>query len=167
MTPLVDLGPEVPLWLAAGALACALVAAGWDMVKFEIPDEISIVLIALAAAYGLVTPGFDWLSHAGAPVLVFAVGLFLFARGWMGGGDIKLLTALASWTGLAGLPLLLVGTALVGGGLALVLLVARRFNAAGQGPRVLHRGAPLPYAVAILGGVLFFAWQAWRVWPLG
>jgi prepilin peptidase CpaA len=166
VTPLIDLGPQLPLLLAAAALGCVLVAAAWDVSKFEIPDEISIVLIVLAAAYGLTTPGFGWLSHAAAPALVFAVGLLLFARGWMGGGDIKLLTALASWTGLAGLPLLLVGTALAGGGVALVLLLARRFNAAAKGPRLLHRGAPLPYALAILGGAVFFARQAWLVWPL-
>lgn len=165
--PAFDLGPQVPIFLAMGALLCVVVGAVWDMVKFEIPDELSIIIIVLAALYGLTTPGFGWLSHIAAPLIFFAIGLLLFARGWMGGGDIKLLTALSAWTGLAGLPLFLVGTALAGGLLAFVLLVGRRLNADAQGPRLFHPGAPLPYAVAILGGTAYFAWQVWRVWPLG
>lgn len=164
--PVVDLGPQVPLVLAALALVCAVLAAGFDVMKFEIPDEISIALVVMAAAYGLMTPGFGWLSHAAAPVIVFGVGLFIFSRGWMGGGDIKLLTALSAWTGLAGLPLLLVGTALAGGVLSLTLLIARRFNADAHGPRLIHPGAPLPYAVAILGGAGYFAMRVWPIWPL-
>jgi prepilin peptidase CpaA len=165
--PVLDLGPTVPLLLAVAALVCAVLAAAWDVTKFEIPDELSIILIVLAALYGLTTPGFGWLSHAAAPMLVFAIGLFVFSRGWMGGGDIKLFTALSAWTGLAGLPILLVGTSLAGGVLAAILLITRRLNADAHGPRLIHPGAPVPYAVGILGGVLFFAVQAWRVWPLG
>lgn len=158
--PALDLGPTVPLPLACAAIACAFAAAAFDVTKFEIPDELSIILFVLAGLYGLITPGFGWLSHAAAPAIVFAIGLIIFARGWMGGGDIKLLTALAAWIGLAGLPLLLVGTALAGGVLATILLISRRLNADPHGPRLIHPGAPVPYAVAILGGVLFFAVQA-------
>lgn len=159
--PVFDLGPLAPTIIALAALACVIVAAGWDVTKFIIPDEISIILIILAAAYGLVTPGFGWLSHILSPLAVFAIGLVTFARGWMGGGDVKLLTALAAWSGHTGLFPLLTGTAIAGGVLAGTLIVARRARAGHPGPRVFEKDAPLPYAVAILGGVVWWAWIDW------
>lgn len=159
--PVLDLGPVAPLVIALAALACVVIAAGWDIAKFEIPDEISIILVVLAVAYGLTTPGYGWLSHILTPFAFFAIGLAAFAKGWMGGGDIKLLTALTAWSGHTGLFPLLTGTALAGGVLALTLIIARRIRAGKPGPRILDRDAPLPYAVAILGGVLWWAWVAW------
>jgi len=153
----------LPMVLVLAALGCVVAAAVWDIKHFLIPDELSIALVALAIAYGAVTPGFDWLSHALAALAVFGVGLLLFAKGWMGGGDIKLLSAIAAWTGFGGLLAFLIGVSLAGGVLALVLIIARRV-AGGRGPRVLARDAPLPYAVAILGGVLFWGHLTW---PLG
>ena len=151
--------------LAMAALACVAAAAICDVRRFEIPDELSIALVVLAVLHGLLTPGFGWLSHVAAPAIVFAVGLLLFARGMMGGGDIKLLTAIAAWTGLGGLLPFLVGVSLSGGALALGLLLVRRAYA-GRAPRlrVLRPDAPIPYAVAILGGTL---WWASLVWPRG
>ncbi|MBB6226603.1 prepilin peptidase CpaA [Polymorphobacter multimanifer] len=161
--PVLDLGPTAPLLMALAALLCVVVAAGWDMAKFEIPDTVSVLLLVLAAAYGLLTPGFGWLSHLLAPLGFFALGLLLFARGWLGGGDIKLMTALAAWTGLSGLLPLLLGISIAGGVLALVLIIARRVNAGRSGMRLLAVDAPLPYAVAILAGVLWWASLAWPI----
>ncbi len=155
--------------LVAGALLCLLVGAGFDLARFEIPDTLSILLLVGAVLFGLLVPGFAWGAHALALLAMFAVGLLLFALGWMGGGDVKLLTAFAAWTGLSGLPAFLTGVALAGGVLALVLIVARTgLKAAGRAPEAMPRlfrpGAPLPYAVAIAAGGLF--WAA-RSWPVG
>jgi prepilin peptidase CpaA len=100
---------------------------------------------------------------------MFAVGLGLFAAGWMGGGDIKLLVATAFWTGLHGLPHFLLGVSLAGGALAMLLLGSRAaLKSAGvemdRMPGPLRPGAPMPYAIAIAGGA--FWWAAIR-WPLG
>ena len=57
---------------------------------------------------------------------MFAFGLLAFARGWLGGGDVKLMTAIAAWTGITGLPLLFIAVSVAGGGLALVYAVGRR-----------------------------------------
>ena len=154
--------------LAIAALACVTAGMVTDLVRFEIPDGLSIALLVLAMAYGLLTPGFSWLSHAGAVALVFGVGLFIFSRGWMGGGDIKLLTGIAAWTGLEGLTMQLTATALAGGGLALMLLLARGGMAAAgveaeQIPKLFRRDAPLPYAVAIALGTCWWARQAWPI----
>lgn len=150
------------------AVACLVAAAAFDVVTFEIPDTLSIVLLAAAIGHGWATPGFDWLSHALAVLVMFGIGLLLFSRGWMGGGDIKVMVAVAGWTGLAGLPMQLAFVAIAGGVLALVLIIARRgLAAAGRAPENLPKlfriDAPLPYAVAILFGTL---WWATKSWPL-
>lgn len=156
--------------LAAGAAALALlVSCLCDLRRFEIPDTLSIVILLSAFAFGLSTPGFEWLWHLGGLGVMFAVGLGLFAAGWMGGGDIKLLVATAMWTGLQGLLPFLLGVSLAGGGLAMVLLGSRAaLKAAGvdtdRMPGPLRPGAPMPYAIAITGGAFWWAAQSW---PLG
>ena len=42
-----------------------------------------------------------WLSHVGAALSVLAAGVLLFLRGWLGAGDVKLMAAVALWTGFA------------------------------------------------------------------
>jgi prepilin peptidase CpaA len=156
----------LPLALALVAVACLVAAAAFDVVTFEIPDTLSIIILVAALVYGWLTPGFDWLSHALAVAVMFGVGLLLFSRGWMGGGDIKVMVAVAGWTGLAGLPMQLAYVAIAGGVLALVLIIARRgLAAAGRDglPKLFQLDAPLPYAVAILFGTL---WWASRSWPV-
>lgn len=154
--------------LLALALLCLLAAAIADVTRFEIPDTLSIALIALAVAFGFTQPDFPWLLHGGALVLMFGLGALLFSLGWMGGGDVKVLTGTAAWVGLQGLLMQLAGVAIAGGLLALVLIVVRAGGRladvpADRMPRVFQAGAPLPYAVAIAGGTI---WWAWRNWPL-
>ncbi len=159
-------------WLAplfaALAGAMLLIAAFWDIRRFEIPDSLSIAILALAVAFGFTQPDFPWLWHGASFLAMFAAGALLFALGWMGGGDIKLMTAAAAWTTLKGLPAMLAAILLAGGVLALLLLAARavaRRSASGQQalPGPLRDGAPLPYAIAIAGGIF---WWAFRHWPI-
>lgn len=154
--------------LALAAFACLLLACLSDVTRFEIPDSLSIAMLVLAVGFGLLAPGFAWGAHALAVLAMFAIGLLLFALGWMGGGDVKLLVAAAAWTGLAGLPILLIGMALGGGLLALVLILTRTGARladmpAERMPRVFQAGAPMPYAIAITIGAAFWGW---RTWPL-
>jgi prepilin peptidase CpaA len=144
-------------WLALGLIA---LSAMIDVRKFEIPDTISILVAVLALVYGLTQPRFPWLSHLIAPILVFLAGLFAFARGWFGGGDVKLLTAISVWAGLGGLPTLIVAIAAAGGVLTLLLLSARRIarREPSEKPDLLAPNGPTPYAVAMLAGVVWWAW---------
>lgn len=95
------------------------------------------------------------------------IGGGLSVIGLWGWGDAKLLAAGGMLTGLAGMPRLLVGMALVGGGLALLLLVLRWFVRRGRlalkpdAPRWLRaerrrlRLAPsVPYGLAIVAGLI-------------
>ncbi|MGL6043001.1 MAG: A24 family peptidase [Sandaracinobacteroides sp.] len=154
--------------IAAAGLAL-LVSCVCDLRRFEIPDTLSVVILAAAVGFGFATPGFEWLWHAGGLLVMFGIGLALFAAGWMGGGDIKLLVATAAWTGLKGLPGYLVGVCLAGGVLAIILLVSRAgFRTAGfepeRMPGPLQPGAPMPYALAIAGGAF---WWVTTVRPFG
>ncbi|WP_199555111.1 A24 family peptidase [Sandaracinobacteroides hominis] len=158
----------LPLLLIVATGLLLLAACATDLHRFEIPDSISIAIIVLAVAFGFTQPGFAWGWHAAGFALMFAVGLGLFAAGWMGGGDIKLLVATAAWTGLFGLPAYLAGVTVAGGLLAIALLAGRAaFARAGAAPESmpgpLRPNAPLPYAIAIAGGAF---WWAWRSWPL-
>ncbi|MFN7175795.1 MAG: prepilin peptidase [Thermaurantiacus sp.] len=150
--------------LLVAAVLILVVAAVFDLVTMEIPDTLPIALLAIVSAYWIATPGPGIWSPVAAFGTMLAIGLFLFARGWMGGGDIKLLVALAPLPGLQGLPLLLAVIAIAGGLLAVVMMTVRsglhrRATDPMSLPQVLRRDAPLPYAVAIACGAGFWAWR--------
>ncbi len=107
------------------ALAIALlVAAATDWRRRQIDNWLNLA-IALAA------PLFWWASglslwpgvalQLGVGVAAFAVFAAMFALKWMGGGDVKLLTALALWIEPEWFLKLLIMMALVGGLLTLVM----------------------------------------------
>ena len=133
---------------------CLILAAVEDAWRYRISNSLSLSIVALfvaiAALQGLRV---DWLDHLAGAGLVFAIGVPMFARGWLGGGDVKLLTAVALWCGLGDLPRLLLLMSLVGGGLVIVLLAVRRALPATDeaAPRhgLLRRNGPIPYGIAI------------------
>lgn len=144
--------------VAAGAVFLAgLGDAGLsDLRRLRIPNRDSLALLlgfALwAPASGL--GGAAFIIHCAAGAAVFAVGVALFAVGAWGGGDAKLLAAVAVWAGFDGLPRLLAVMAVAGGGLALAVLVLRRLPASKDDVAGSWRPACLveghvPYGVAI------------------
>lgn len=145
--------------VALGALVIVIGAAVFDAVRLEIPDGASLGVLALALVFGLLVPHFSWGSHLTAPLLTFVIGLLMFSRGWLGGGDVKLLTAIAAWTGLADLAVLVTAVSLAGGILALGLLLTRRMLAAeASSPDADSRAVAVPYAIAIAIGTLWWLW---------
>jgi prepilin peptidase CpaA len=60
------------------------------------------------------------------PIAVFSVGVLVWRLGLLGGGDVKFIGALGLWTGGELLAPFLVLTALLGGGLAVASITARR-----------------------------------------
>lgn len=162
----------LPLLLAIVAVAAVVAGGLYDIRTYHIPDVLTIILLASAAGFGLLTPGFDWVSHLAAPAIMFGIGIVAFNQGWFGGGDIKLLTGVAAWTGLGGLApqeatfpvdgllLLLVLVSFAGAGLVLILLAARRALAGGDPAALapmLRQDGPVPYAVAIAIGTIWWA----------
>jgi len=85
----------------------------------------------------------------------------MFAFGWIGGGDAKLMAAASLWLGLRGIAPFALYTALAGGALALLLVAMRSAwlrPFADAGPawtrRLATPGESAPYGVAIAVGAL-------------
>ncbi len=147
---------------ASGAFLLLVAAAAvFDAWKYIIPNSISIalaVLFVVIAAWRF--EHIAVLEHLGAGALVFAVGLLAFRFNVLGGGDIKMLSAIALWVGLNLLPAFIMAVALFGGILALFLLAVRYLmgwaKRAGwisvEPPVVFRPGEKVPYGIAIGAG---------------
>lgn len=139
-----------------------IVAALKDVTSFTIPNWISLALVAAfypaALAAGAPLAVIGTCTLVGVAALV--AGMAMFALNWIGGGDAKLLAATALWLGWPAILPFLLATALVGGGLALILL---RMRSASVRP-LMERGPPwvarlatspdAPYGLAIAIGAL-------------
>ena len=134
------------------ALAIALiVAAISDIRERKIANWLNIAIAAGAPLFWFASGMAFWPDMAiqlGLAFVVFWAFAGLFALGWLGGGDVKLLGALALWlTPMSFLNLLLV-MAFVGGGIAVAFVIRRViWKPKTQGT--------LPYGVAITAGALW------------
>ncbi len=140
---------SVPLLLAL--LALLAVAALLDLRHRRIPNWLAalaaVLGVAAVASGGLVALGL----HAAVSLLVLLAGMAIWSRGWLGGGDVKLLAALALWAGPGHVAALLVATTLAGGVLATGMILVSR---AGASPLLtflqIHAARLLPAAVPAL-----------------
>ncbi len=159
---------EYPLLLV---FPLAMAFAGvMDLLTFTIPNRVSLALLAgfLAAAPLVGMPWAIFFSHLGAGLAMLLVGFAMFSRGWIGGGDAKLMAAAALWLGLDSLLIYLMWTALLGGGLALLLLGYRRFLPPVwlvRQPWAMRLHDPkegIPYGIALAAaGLLVYPSTAW------
>src|SRR5438128_2103098 len=81
--------------------ALVLTAAAKDALSFTIPNWISLVLIALFPVAGLAN-GLSLVAlgpHLAIGGGVLLIGVAMFALGWVGGGDAKLMASVALWMG--------------------------------------------------------------------
>jgi prepilin peptidase CpaA len=153
----VNLLVTAPLWAVWALILLLAIATVQDSAELRISNLLSggVVILAVVAAL-VVGPKLSlWQNGVGLAV-VLAIGTLMFARGWLGGGDVKLFAAITAWT--AGLmSLRLVATIfLCGGALAILILVARAFapESWGKKVRILRRREGIPYGVAITAGTL-------------
>ncbi|MBO6521985.1 MAG: prepilin peptidase [Rhodospirillales bacterium] len=145
--------------LIAAAIA-VLAAARYDVREFRIPNECSLLLLALY-------PLHLWLSPAAISIdmsilvaaAVFAGAFLIHFLGRFGGGDVKLLSVLALWAGPALAVDFLMVTALAGGVMAIVYMsrfrmtLACAFDAVGDTrTRDTILTEQLPYGLAIAAG---------------
>lgn len=76
-------------------------AGASDLLTMKIGNRVSILLIAgfivLAAVNGMRVN--EWGVHGLGLVVVFVPCFAFFAAGWMGGGDVKLLSSIGLWFG--------------------------------------------------------------------
>ena len=142
--------------------ALLVVASCFDVLRLRIPNIIPLGLIVLFALQLLVGPGVHApLDHLLAMTLTLLILLPVFALDMLGGGDIKLLGAVALWLGMHKLGALLILVGIVGGIFALFWLSMRWLIRTGLGdrrlPRSLQAHAPLPFAlpITIVAALLF------------
>lgn len=111
--------------------ALLLYASYIDVAQLRIPNPVVVAVAGLfvpfAVAMHMAPEDFLWHLAAGSAML--ALGFVLFTVGLrFGGGDAKLFAALALWCGFANLLPLFVMMCFIGGGVAILFLLLRRFG---------------------------------------
>lgn len=152
-----------------GVLTCFMVTVMFfDLTRYLIPNWLVGLMLALYPVMLVMTPlPVDWLYALLIAAGVFAGGLVIFAKKWMGGGDIKLLIVCALWAGTGGALELLLYTGVLGGVLSLGLWLLRpaiawyasRRPAPPVIPRLFTIGEPVPYGLAIASAFLIILWM--------
>jgi prepilin peptidase CpaA len=137
-------------------------AASMDLLSMTIPNRINLFLVyaflALAPFANLSLEQFAW--HIAAAVVVFIPTFALFALRILGGGDVKLVSAIALWIGWSELHIYLVAASICGGVLTIALLAFRSLPlplllAQQRWILNLHKPAgDLPYGIALAAGAL-------------
>ena len=135
-----------------GALALLLVtAAVLDLRSRKIPNWLSIAVAVMATFFWLANgiafyP--DVLERVGSAYLIFVLFFGMFCAGGMGGGDVKLGTALALWFAPHVTFIFILITSLVGALVSLGAWIHHHFVKHAEGKTVV------PYGVAIAFGGL-------------
>jgi prepilin peptidase CpaA len=148
-----------PIVLTYGFWAVLALAAMQDAWELRISNAFPVALVALYATWVAVA-GFETDIWQNAAVFVFALsaGLFLFAKRWLGGGDVKLFAAAALWFDFHAAPYLLMSIVIAGAVLGATFIVARRLVPAGVQERTgwvtLRKKGPIPYGLAIAVGAI-------------
>ena len=148
-----------------GFAALMIIAAFEDFRRLVIPNALSLSVCVLWPLY--IAPIADLaivLGSLGCAALVFLVGALCFSRGFLGGGDVKLLTAATLWAGPGLTPSLLLVTGVLGGVLALALLIppCAHFATLARvklGPETEVQptnrlATPVPYGIAIAAAAM-------------
>jgi prepilin peptidase CpaA len=144
-----------------------------DLFTMRISNRVCLFVLALfpvaALASGMALP--DIGMHLLAGLAVLAVSFTLFAFGWVGGGDAKLVAATAVWFGFELVLQFVAVSCLFGGALTLAILFARKHPLpAGllERPWIAHLHADttgVPYGIALgIAGLLVLPESA--IWKL-
>lgn len=170
--------PHVPpVAIPLVAVAVLLLAAAWiDWRTRLIPNAIPLAVAGLYLPFVLLHPEhIGWTLAVATATGCLAGGFFLFVRGVMGGGDVKLITAVALFAGAEHIALFAVVMSLTGGLLALASLfwervgwtiapliplpaaVLRVRTSIETGPQHAAQPVTLPYGIAIAAGGLAVA----------
>jgi prepilin peptidase CpaA len=150
-----------------------IVAALSDVASFRIPNWLTgltaILFFPMAFATGM--PILDVLWHLAAGLVLFVLGYALFAFGYFGGGDSKLMAAAGLWFGTSQSLSFLIMTTISGGVLALAFMAWKQFmvmwelhrpelaSAADHSLRQVKTKLPYGFALAV-GAILAFP-QTW------
>jgi prepilin peptidase CpaA len=132
------------------ALFALLLAAGIEDARRREIANWKNAAIALAAPAWWWANGLGWGDVAlqlGVGAAVFALFAGIFAAGWMGGGDVKMIGALALWLPPGGVLSMLMLMAIAGGAITIVMVADSRW-------RRREGAVEVPYGVAIAAAAL-------------
>ncbi len=143
--------------------AAFLLAALTDLTRYTIPNwltgAIALAFPFVAVFAGL--PALTILTHFGVGIFALGLGMMFFALRWLGGGDAKLIAAVALWAGPGAVWVFVIAAALAGGALTLGLLFFRKlplpeFMASSTWVARLHdHRSGVPYGAALAAGAIY------------
>jgi prepilin peptidase CpaA len=154
------------------ALFACVIAAISDVRTRRIPNAVPLAVALVGLGFALPHGIATTLTAIALTLMTMVVGTLAFARGWLGGGDVKLLATVTGCLGLADAVPFMMYTAISGGLLAVCFALAsgRLPSVARSALRILRpcafRGAiatvterpiMMPYALAIASGVIVVA----------
>ena len=146
---------SVPLYLL---LVIVVAAAVQDVAQLRISNFFPLIVIGLYIASGVIMGNWHLLDSMVLFLTILAAGAALFHYGILGGGDVKLLCALALWCSFSTIGWLLLSIVMFGGLVALFFMFTRRLLPSALTKRLgwssLIRRGPIPYGVAIASGVI-------------
>jgi prepilin peptidase CpaA len=137
----------LPAVLAVMLLACCW----WDLKTRTIPNSLNLAIALLAIPFWIAGGEAVWPDmavHVGVAFITFWVFAAAFAMGAMGGGDVKLIAALALWLPWQAVLVLLFLMSLAGGVLTLGYLIRHKLAKR-------EEKLEIPYGVAIAFGGLW------------
>lgn len=158
---------------AAIVFVLSMAYAAWtDLRSFEIANRVSVVVVLgfVVAAFAKGWPIGVLGMHLGVGAAVLIVGAALFFVKLMGGGDAKLLAAVAVWAGWDGIAAYLFMVVIAGGVLALAVLAFRATRLPERRGwweflrRVHDREQGLPYGIAIAVAAIISS-NRWPIFP--
>lgn len=141
-----------------------------DLMTMRIPNRLIVLLLAAYGAAVLATgpAWFDVAASLAVALAVFALGFLFFSLGWMGGGDVKLLSVATLWLGAANALPFIFYTSAFGALLTMALLLFRSAPLPAALRRrdwiltLHHRESGIPYGVAIAAAaILVYAKTSW------
>ena len=146
---------ETFIYLLWGGLAIALIAAAITDIKSRHISNWLNLGIAVGAPVFWIASGLvfwpDMIGQIGLAAIILTIFAGLFAIGAMGGGDVKLLAALALWLHWLTFLELIVIMSIAGGLLSLLMMISKRIKKT-EGP------IKVPYGVAIAFSGLWTIW---------
>tara|TARA_R110000824_G_scaffold118960_14_gene272263 strand:+ start:397078 stop:397593 length:516 start_codon:yes stop_codon:yes gene_type:complete len=146
------------------AIFClAMIFAGLrDLTTMTIPNWLTLGLTVMffVAALLVSMPLAEIAQHTAIGFVTLLVGMAFFAKGWIGGGDAKLMAAVALWLGWSQALPYFVFASVFGGGLTLLILGYRNLPLPGfvmrqpWAARLHDRAEGVPYGLALAAAAL-------------
>jgi prepilin peptidase CpaA len=135
-----------------GLLLCAV---GSDIRSYRIPNAIPLLLAFAGPWFAPPATLAEAAARAAAIGLMGVLTVALWLRGWMGGGDVKLLTACAAWMTLADLPLFAMAVGLASGAQGLGTMAYLQLTT--RTPLAAAVRRRIPYALSIAAAGLIWS----------